>query len=579
MDKNQVNLWLSVNAENFAPENLPTIKSILEQMNDNEMMYLQSVSFKKPSTILLIALLIGWERFFIGSIVLGILKVMTCYGCGIWWLIDVITAKNRTKKYNFEQFQKATALASGAGALNNPNNTNNVVTDTSFISPTPAPAPSSQSVYTPSNNAMVADSDSQKWQQAIQDIQTAQNKLLPNELSAFNALVELYNSGNLGASASNDYIQTLKQHNKNRLLQKVYLPRFVDLCEQYFNQQAPFASPPPASPVSAPSSAQFVPPVVQPPAGGAIPMFTPPTQPSFTPPNTISAGASIEMIQSVTGNTKQWSSATPGYIIFLIDQSGSMKEAYETGNKATFTALVINRTINELININMDGDTVKDRVFITLIGYGGKGGNSVDELKSAILSEFANNPLRIENRKQKVSDGNGGLIEINVQNPIFIEPIAEGYTPMGKALELAKQKINNRLIQHPNYPAPVIINISDGLPYEGKNAQTSELEAINAAKAIMLLSCDDGNPLIFNAHIGDSKDICICSASESELPDNQAKFLFTISSKIPNSYKDAAKKQELNIKADSKGFVSNADPETFIKFINFGSSGGKDRVS
>jgi len=423
---------------------------------------------------------------------------------------------------------------------------------------------------------MVSNSDLQQWQQVIQDIQTAQNKLSPGELSAFNALVELYNSGNFGASESNNYIQVLKQHNKNRLLQKVYLPKFIALCEQYFKAQASTVS----TPLPSASSTSIVPPVIQPPAGGVTPIFQPPTSQISAPSNSNSTVTSIEVPQAVNGNTKQWSSATPGYIIFLVDQSGSMDEGYpECKNKANFTALVINRTINELININMDGDAVKDRVFITLIGYGGKGANSVDEIKSAILSDFANNPLRIENKKQKVSDGNGGLIEIDVQNPIFIEPLANGYTPMGKALGLAKEKINIWMSKHPAYPAPVIINISDGLPYDGKSTEKSELEAIEAAKEIMMLSYEDGNPIIFNAHIGDSKETCICSAFESELPDEQAKFLFKISSKIPNSYKDAANKQELNIKPDSKGFVSNADPETFIKFINFGSSGGKDRVS
>ena len=469
---------------------------------------------------------------------------------------------------------------------------------------------------------MATNSDSQNWQQAIQDIQTAQNKLLPEELAAFNALVNLYNTGNSGAVESKNYIHVLKQHNKNRLLQKVYLPKFVALCEEFFNGQAPTGSP---SPIS---STPLAPPVFQPPTGGSSPTFQPPaggsapafqpptvgstpafqpptvgTVPTFQPPTGVPptfqppAGTApvfhpatpqlstpletpIVPSQAVTGNTKQWSSATPGYIIFLVDQSGSMDEPYpENGKKAIFTALVINRTINELININMDGDTVKNRVFITLIGYGGKGGNSVEEIKSAKLSEFANDPLRIEKRKQKVPDGNGGLIEIEVQNPIFIEPIANGCTPMGKALALAKQKITNWMTSHPGNPVPVIINISDGLPYDGNDSQKSEIEAIKEAIAIMTLSCEDGSPIIFNAHIGNSKDKCICSASENELPDDQAKFLFKISSKIPNSYKEAANKQELNIIPDSKGFVSNADPETFIKFINFGSSGGKDRVS
>ena len=88
-------------------------------------------------------------------------------------------------------------------------------------------------------------------------------------------------------------------------------------------------------------------------------------------------------------NSKQWSSATPGYIIFLVDQSGSMGEDYTGGkNKAEFTALVINRTINDLIFTNSAGDKIKDRVFISIIGYGGQGGNSVDDIRSDYLSAF-----------------------------------------------------------------------------------------------------------------------------------------------------------------------------------------------
>ena len=110
MDSNQVNFWLSINAENFAPEALPIIKCKLEQMDDTQMMYLQSASFQKPSTILIIALILGWERFFLDDIGLGVLKIFTCFGCGIWWLVDIISAKKRAQKYNFNQFQKATAF-------------------------------------------------------------------------------------------------------------------------------------------------------------------------------------------------------------------------------------------------------------------------------------------------------------------------------------------------------------------------------------------------------------------------------------------------------------------------------------
>ena len=281
-------------------------------------------------------------------------------------------------------------------------------------------------------------------------------------------------------------------------------------------------------------------------------------------------------INKMDKNSKEWSSKAPGYIIFLVDQSGSMIESYpEKGNKANFTALVINRTINELISINMDGELPKNRVFISIIGYGGKGGNSIDEIRSDFLGNFADKPLRMEVGKQKVSDGNGGLVEINVDNAIFIEPVANGLTPMGNALEYAKKLIEDWLSDKPKNPAPIVINISDGMPYNGNNDDSEEIKSIEEANFIMNLRCEDGNPLIFNAHIGNGPQKCICSSSESELPDEQAKFLFKISSKIPKSYQKAAEKEGLSVQHDSRGFVSNADPDTFIKFISFGSSGGQ----
>ncbi|MCD8408808.1 vWA domain-containing protein [Tenacibaculum finnmarkense] len=279
-------------------------------------------------------------------------------------------------------------------------------------------------------------------------------------------------------------------------------------------------------------------------------------------------------------NTKQWSSATPGYIIFLVDQSGSMEQPYTEGrDRSEFTALVINRTINELVNTNMDGDKVKDRVFISMIGYGGSSSLAVDDIRSNYLSEFADNPLRIEKIKKKVSDGAGGLIEIEEQMPIFIESVANGLTPMADALKFTKELIEGWLQKKPDNPAPIIINISDGLPYIGTTVETEMNKAISISKEIMNINSQDGNPLIFNCHIGDGGKECGFEESENELFYKQAKFLFNISSKVPESYKQAAIKQNFKVKRESRGFISNAEPDSFIKFINFGSSGGSDLIA
>jgi uncharacterized protein YegL len=277
-------------------------------------------------------------------------------------------------------------------------------------------------------------------------------------------------------------------------------------------------------------------------------------------------------------NSKQWSSNTPGYLIFLVDQSGSMKSPYSgSQNRATFTALAINRVINEIIENNAHGATVKNRTFISIIGYGGQGGVSVENLRSDYLQDFANNPLRIEKMQKQVSDGAGGLVSVDIEMAIHVEAVANGLTPMGKAFEEAKQLIEAWIQKKPDNPAPVVINISDGIPYEATGAEPQR--TIQAANEIMQLSTADGSPLIFNAHISDGKKKKKgFEEAESELgDDDEAKLLFKISSVVPDAYKAAAKVVGFEVKPNSRAFVSNADPMTLINFINFGSSGDLDK--
>jgi hypothetical protein len=111
MDKSQVNLWLSINQENFAPEDLMVIKQKLESLDEDKLMLLNASTYQKPTTILLIAIFLGWERFWLEDIALGVVKILTLYGCGIWWLVDMFTAKKRAQKYNFKKLSQAMAFA------------------------------------------------------------------------------------------------------------------------------------------------------------------------------------------------------------------------------------------------------------------------------------------------------------------------------------------------------------------------------------------------------------------------------------------------------------------------------------
>lgn len=48
----------------------------------------------------------GWgvDRFMMGDIGMGVLKLLTGGVCGILWLVDVITIMNKVKEQNFNNF-------------------------------------------------------------------------------------------------------------------------------------------------------------------------------------------------------------------------------------------------------------------------------------------------------------------------------------------------------------------------------------------------------------------------------------------------------------------------------------------
>ncbi|MFM6180622.1 MAG: hypothetical protein ACKPA8_03730, partial [Dolichospermum sp.] len=55
--------------------------------------------------------------------------------------------------------------------------------------------------------------------------------------------------------------------------------------------------------------------------------------------------------------------------------------------------------------------------------------------------------------------------------------------------------------------------------------------------------------------------------------DQFANFLFDISSVLPENLANRAKEVGFNVQPGSRGFVFNADAETLIRILNFGSLG------
>lgn len=277
----------------------------------------------------------------------------------------------------------------------------------------------------------------------------------------------------------------------------------------------------------------------------------------------------------MANNDKQWSSATPGLLIILIDQSGSMLSPYEgTDSRTVFASRAVNRVIDNIIQKNFDGDAPKNRCFLSVIGYN----HNVKEICSGWLKDIAANPLRYESLKRKMSDGAGGIVEVEVKQPVWVDPIQQdGTTNMYGAFQLAKEVCEKWMNDHSDSPAPVIINISDGVPYyDGKEPQICMAETTNLVKEIMNLTNADGHVLVFNAQIDNKGNrVEVFPHDRDQLTQEEAKFLYDITSEVPDSYKDAALKNELHVENGSHGCIFNADGVQLIQLIDFGSSKGQ----
>ena len=269
----------------------------------------------------------------------------------------------------------------------------------------------------------------------------------------------------------------------------------------------------------------------------------------------------------------QWSSATPGLLVILVDQSGSMTLPYDGGDSRTvFAAKAVNRLINTLIQKNFNGRTPKNRCYVAVIGYDVE----AKVLAKGYLDKLNDNPIRIDTVQKKVSDGAGGLVEISSKMPVWVEPIKDNlWTNMTAAFLMAKDLVEAWISDKPQNPAPVIINISDGTPYyDQKDVNVCMKETISVVDQIKQLSTEDGSVQIFNAMIGEGQKV-VFPSSESELITEEAKFLYEISTVIPEAYKRAAEKNQLVYQQGARGAICQADAELLIKLIDFGSSKGQ----
>ena len=260
----------------------------------------------------------------------------------------------------------------------------------------------------------------------------------------------------------------------------------------------------------------------------------------------------------------------PSCFIFLIDQSGSMQEAWggESGkNKAEALSTIINRLLQNLVLKCAKSEGVRDYYDVGVIGYGAAVGPAFSGPLSGKelvpIGEVANQPARVEERTKKVDDGAGGLIDQSIKFPVWFEAIANGGTPMCQAMSRAQSILGRWVTEQPTSFPPIVINITDGQATDGDPAA--------AANALKDLKTEDGQLLLFNIHVSSRPASPIeFPSDESRLPDDYAKHLFRMSSPLPGYMKTIAIEEGIPVGDSPRGFVFNGDMVSVIRFLDIG---------
>ena len=188
-----------------------------------------------------------------------------------------------------------------------------------------------------------------------------------------------------------------------------------------------------------------------------------------------------------------WGDNHPGHLVYLIDLSASMN----IDNRLAELQDVILKVVKYLVKLNKDDDgDIKEALTLTIIGYN----SDVEIIKSNITVKELK-----EMRDKALKEPNGKLLNVT----------ARWQTYTAKAFDAAAQDIKKWIAQQEKkgipMPAPIVLHITDGYPYEeelkDKPGEAAK-KALFAAERLKNISVPDGNTLLFNIHIEPGKDAC-----------------------------------------------------------------------
>ena len=79
------------------------VQRLLDDMRDGEIEAIYNLPMKSPKMAVILSVFLGMlgaDMFYLGKTKLGIVKLITLGGLGIWWLVDIFRVDKFTRRYN-----------------------------------------------------------------------------------------------------------------------------------------------------------------------------------------------------------------------------------------------------------------------------------------------------------------------------------------------------------------------------------------------------------------------------------------------------------------------------------------------
>jgi TM2 domain-containing membrane protein YozV len=109
MEAQKVDMFIMSNSKYFESYQINAIRDRLIAMDDSKWAMVSTVQLKDPTISLIVSILagsLGIDRFLIGDTGLGIGKLLTCGGLGIWAIIDWFLIMGATREKNMQRIQQ-----------------------------------------------------------------------------------------------------------------------------------------------------------------------------------------------------------------------------------------------------------------------------------------------------------------------------------------------------------------------------------------------------------------------------------------------------------------------------------------